>query len=240
MDSKIKNFIKLKNYPVAVIQADEPPEKVLQFKAGKWGCVAAMLATAANGKIAAFSKETTTCVGGRAGLGFEKYPLGWIEYFLSCGSPTVERCEHYKQTPELAKNFIENVSNSLIEKLPPRKKFLLFKPLDFVAENEVPDVIIFLAKADQISGLVTLANYDSATNDAVKILFGAGCAQVVLYPMTDKNFCYVGLTDPSARKFVDKNLLAFSLSYEKFLHLENLTAESFLNYDAWQKISNRI
>ena len=240
MESKIKNFIKLKNHPVAVIQSDELPEKVLQFKIGQWGCVAAMLAAAAKGKVAAFSKETTACVGGRAGLGFEKYPLGWIEYFLSCGSETVNRCEHYKQTPELAKNFIENVSNSLIKKLPPRKKFLLFKPLDFVTEDELPEVMIFLANADQISGLVTLANYDSATNDAVKILFGAGCAQVVLYPMTNKNFCYVGLTDPSARKFVDKNLLAFSLSYEKFLHLENLAAESFLNYDAWQKIFNRI
>lgn len=240
MKSKIKNLIKLKNYPVAVIQADELSEKVLQFKAGQWGCVAAMLAAAANGKIAAFSEETTICIGGRAGLGFKKYPLGWIEYFLSCGSPTVERCEHYKQTPELAKNFIENVSNSLIDKLPPRKKYLLFKPLDFVAENELPEVVIFLANADQISGLVTLSNYDSKSNDAVKILFGAGCAQVVLYPMTEKNFCYVGLTDPSARKFVDKNLLAFSLSYEKFLHLENLAEESFLNYDAWQKIFNRI
>ena len=240
MESRIKNFIKLKNQPVAVLQADELNEKVLQFKPGQWGCVAAMLAAAANGKVAAFSKDTATCIGGRAGLGFEKYPLGWIEYFLSCGSPTVERCERYKQTPELAKNFIENISNSLIEKLPPRKKFLLFKPLESVTTNEVPDVIIFLANADQISGLVTLANYDSAENDAVKILFGAGCAQVVLYPMTDKNFCYVGLTDPSARKFVDKNLLAFSLSYERFLHLESLTAESFLNCDTWKKISKRI
>lgn len=240
MNSKIKTLIKLKNHPVAVIQADELSEKVLQFKAGQWGCVAAMLAAAANGKIAAFSEETTSCIGGRAGLGFKKYPLGWIEYFLSCGSPAAERCEHYKQTPELARNFIENISNALIDKLPPRKKFLMFKPLDLVGEDELPDVVIFLANADQISGLVTLANYDSPINDAVKVLFGAGCAQVVLYPMTEKNFCYVGLTDPSARKFVDKNLLAFSLSYEKFLHLENLAEESFLNYDAWQKILSRI
>ena len=131
MESRIKNFIKLKNQPVAVIQVDELNEKVLQFKPGQWGCVAAMLVAAANGKVAAFSKDTATCIGGRAGLGFEKYPLGWIEYFLSCGSPTVERCEHYKQTPELAKNFIENISNSLIEKLPPRKKFLFLIRLKF-------------------------------------------------------------------------------------------------------------
>lgn len=240
MESKIKRLIKLENYPVAVVQADELPEKVLQFKAGKWGCVIAMLAAAAKGKVAAFSAETATCVGGRAGLGFEKYPLGWIEYFLSCGSETVERCEHYKKTPEQARNFIVNVPNALIDKLPPRKKYLLLKPLEDVAENELPDVIIFLANANQISGLTTLANYDSATNDGVKILFGAGCAQSVLYPMADKNFCYVGLTDPSARRFIDKNLLSFAMSYEKFLHLENVAEESFLPHDAWEKILGRI
>lgn len=240
MQSKIKKLIKLESSPVAVIQADELPEKVLQFKAGKWGCVIAMLAAAAKGKIAAFSNETATCIGGRAGLGFAKYPLGWIEYFLSCGSENIERCEHYKKTPEIARAFIENVSNAAVEKIPARKNFLLFKPLELLTENETPEIVIFLANVDQISGLVTLANYDSEKNDAVKILFGAGCAQIFLYPATDKNFCYVGLTDPSARKFIDKNLLAFSLSYEKFLQLENLAEESFLSYDAWQKIFSRI
>ena len=240
MESKIKKLIKLENNPVVVIQADTLPEKVLQFKAGKWGCVIAMLAAAANGQIAAFSSETATCVGGRAGLGFAKYPLGWIEYFLSCGSENVTRCEHYKKNPEIARAFIENVSNAAVEKIPARKNFLIFKPLELLAENETPEVIIFLVNADQISGLVTLANYDSPQNDAVKILFGAGCAQIFLYPATGKNFCYVGLTDPSARKFIDKNLLAFSLCYEKFLQLENLAEESFLNYEAWQKIFNRI
>ena len=122
MDSKIKNLINLQNHAVAVLQAAELPEKVLQFKAGSWGCVIAMLVAASKGKVAAFSDETTTCVGGRAGLGF----------------------------------------------------------------------------------------------------------------------CYVGLTDPSARKFIDKNLLSFAMSYEKFLQLENCAEESFLKYDAWEKILKRI
>ena len=239
MKSKISELIKLKIFPVAVLQAETCPEKVLQFKENQWGCVIAMLAAAANGKISAFTKETTPCLGGRAGLGFEKYPLGWIEYFLSCGGANVDRYEKYKKNPDVARDFICDVSNALIEKLPPRKKFLLFKPLELV-ENERPDVIIFLVNADQLSGLVTLANYDSSRHDGAKILFGAGCAQVVLYPMSEKNFCFVGLTDPSARKFLDKNLLAFSMAYEKFLHLESVAEESFLTADAWKKIFNRI
>ena len=240
MESKITNLLKLKNNIVAVFQADTIPEKILQFPKGQWGCFAAMLAVAANGKVAAFSEETAACIGGRAGLGFAKYPLGWIEYFLSCGNENVERCEHYKKNPQIARAFIENVSNALIEKLPPRKKFLILKPLELLTENETPEIIIFLVNADQLSGLVTLANYDSEKNDAVKILFGAGCAQVVLYPLTDKNFCYVGLTDPSARKFLDKNLLAFAAPYERFWEMENFAEESFLTAAAWQKILNRI
>ncbi|MBQ3727265.1 MAG: DUF169 domain-containing protein [Selenomonadaceae bacterium] len=239
MESKIAKLLKLNNEPVAVIQSDACPEKVLQFKENRWGCAVAMLAAAANGKIAAFSRETTPCLGGRAGLGFEKYPLGWIEYFLSNGGAGVDRCERYKKSSDVAREFICGVSNALIEKLPPRKKFLLLKPLSRV-EDESPDAIIFLVNADQLSGLVTLANYESPRADAVKILFGAGCAQTILYPLSEKNFCFVGLTDPSARKFLDKNLLAFSMAHEKFLRLESLAEESFLTADAWQKIFKRI
>ena len=103
-DSKISKLIKLSNSPVAIMQAETCPEKVLQFKENCWGCVTAMLAAAANGKIAAFSKETTPCLGGRAGLGFEKYSLGWIEYFLSNGGMGVERCERYKKIRKLHGN----------------------------------------------------------------------------------------------------------------------------------------
>jgi len=239
MDSKIAALVKLNTSPVAVVQADACPEKVLRFKPGQRGCVIASLVAAAHGKVAAFTAETTPCLGGRAGLGFAKYPLGWIEYFLSTGSPTVERCERYKKTPDAARNFICNVSNALIESLPARKKFLLFKPLETV-DDKTPDVVIFLVNADQLSGLVTLANFDSSRNDGVKLLFGAGCAQVVLYPLVEKKICFVGLTDPSARKFVDKNLLAVSMSYERFVELEAVAHESFLSADAWRKISARL
>lgn len=97
MNSKIAELIKHGNKPVALVQADTCPEKAMQFKANQRGCVIAILPAVAKGKIAAFTAETAPCLGGRAGLAFEKYPLGWIEYFLSCGSPTVERCEHYKK-----------------------------------------------------------------------------------------------------------------------------------------------
>ena len=240
MESKIKRLIKLANHPVAVMQADVCPEDAIQFKEGKWGCVIAMLSAAAKGKTAAFSDKTTVCIGARAGLGFEKYPLGWIEYFLSTGSENVTQFERYKKTPELAREFVESISNKLVESLPPRKKYLLFKPLDMLAGDEEPLCIVFLVNADQLSALATLANFDSAGNDKVKTLFGAGCAQTVLYPLTDAEHCYVGLTDLSARKCIDKNLLSFSIPYQRFLELEDEAEESFLTAETWEKIAGRI
>ena len=239
MNSTIAKFLKLRIQPIAAIQADACPEKAVRFKENQRGCVIASLAAVAHGKVAAFTRETTPCIGGRAGLTFEKYPLGWIEYFISCGGEGVDRCERYKKNPDVARDFILNLPNALIEKLPPRKKFLLFKPLELVTD-ETPDVIIFLVNADQLSGLCTLANYDSTANDNVKILFGAGCAQAVLYPLSEKNFCFIGMTDPSARKFLPKEILSFSMSYERFLQMESVAEESFLTTGEWTRISKRL
>lgn len=241
MESKIKDYIKLKNHPVAIIQSDTCPEGATQFKEGKWGCVVAMLNAASKGRVAALSAATTMCIGGKAGLGFEKYPFGWIEYFLSTGSEKVDRFELYKKDPELAKDFITKGPNAMIEKLPPRKKYLLFMPLEQVTEQQgKPECVAFLVNADQLSGLVTLVNFDHSPLDATKLLFGAGCAQAILYPMVDREHCYVGLTDPSARKCIHKDLLSFSTSYERFMEMEANADGSFLTTEAWNIISKRI
>lgn len=241
MESKIKDYIKLKNHPVAIIQSDTCPDGAIQFKPGKRGCVVAMLNAASKGRIAALSAETTVCVGGKAGLGFEPYPFGWIEYFLSTGREGVDHFEQYKETPELAKEFIGKGPNAMIEKLPPRKKYLLFQPLEQVTEQQgKPECVAFLANADQLSGLATLANFDHSSLDAVKLFFGAGCAQAILYPMVDRAHCYIGITDPSARKCIDKDVLSFSTSYERFMEMESFADQSFLTTDAWKIISRRI
>lgn len=74
MESKIAKHICLKNHPVAVLRADNMPEQAIAFKEGKWGCVVALIKVASQGKIAAAAKDTTVCMGGRAGLGV-LYPL---------------------------------------------------------------------------------------------------------------------------------------------------------------------
>jgi uncharacterized protein (DUF169 family) len=236
MVSQIAKAIRLKSHPVAVYRTDVKPEGALQFQGQGWGCVISMLSAASKGKTAAFDLDTTPCMGGKAGLGLKKFELGYIEHFLSTGTPQKEG-EHYKKNPEMAKAFVTNLPE--VE----ARKYVVFRPLEEMGEEE-PEIVIFLANADQISALVQFASYDKPTQDNVRMEFASGCAQAVLYALaeaqSDSPKCVMGLTDPSARKFVDKDLLSFSIPFRRFLELEAQVEESFLTKETWVKLAERI
>ena len=237
MESRIAKAIKLSSQPVAVYRSKNCPEGAIQFKENIWGCVIALLNSASKGRTAAFCERTVACKGGKAGLGLKKFELGTIEYFLSVGGKGPKPGEFYKKSPELATDYINGMPDVVSE------DYVVFKPLNEIQQEE-PEEIVFLVNADQLSGLVTLANYDRQTQDSVKILFGAGCAQAILYGLDaynrESDACFIGLTDPSARKCISKELLSFSIPYHRFLTMENNVSGSFLETETWAVIQNRI
>lgn len=120
---------------------------------------------------------------------------------------------------------------------------MVFAPLSQVSA-ETPELVVFLVNADQLSGLATLANYDRPTQDNVQLRFGAGCAQAVLYGLDieaqTNGTCFIGLTDSSARKVIDKDLLSFSIPMPRFLEMEANADSCFFHTDTWTVIEKRL
>ena len=123
--------------------------------------------------------NTTGCNGGKVGLGFEPMAPEPMAQILSTGGPMEGM--YYKDCPEHARCYIESLPH--IE----TKPYVVFRPLDQLMDGEVPACVVFLANADQISALVTLSNFDRPNQDNVKLLFGAGCSQAVLYALWGGN-----------------------------------------------------
>ncbi|MDY6903306.1 MAG: DUF169 domain-containing protein [Thermodesulfobacteriota bacterium] len=241
MESKIASAINLKHNPVAVILADEKPEKALQFKKGKWGCVMFMFANAAKGKTAAFDTETYGCWGGGVGLGFGNAYLDFpggvdcFSHFLSSGNEQWETGrqvgqgvkeaagdefaddfltgERYVKSPDLVKQWIDDLPIT-----DPASTYVLFKPLDGVdPAQETPATVVFTVNPDQLSALVILANYSRPGMENVIIPWAAGCQTIGLLPFaegrSDNPRAVVGLTDISARKYTRKLLGAEYLTF---------------------------
>ena len=238
MNSKLKELLNMKTQPVAVLRTNAAPAGAMGFRPGTMGaCLIGMLEAVSKGRTAAFTEDTCGCGGGRAGLGFAAMDRQRLVPFLSDGTPEMPG-EYYKQSRDLVETYLDSLPE------PAPASCLVLKPLDQVEEAEVPVSVVFLVNADQLSGLITLANYDSPAGDNVVVRFGSGCAQSVLFAMTDSmdgvQRCTVGLTDPSGRLHLSRDLLSFAIPWQRFLTMEANAEGSFLTKETWTKLRERI
>jgi len=241
MQSLIAKKLKMQFNPIAIIFTNKKPEKAQQFKKGKWACVISLLTATAKGKVAVFSRDNCGCRGAQIGLGFGKSYKDFpgLEYFLSTGEKGREG-EAYKKTPELAKSSFAQVPATDIP-----FTYVVFKPLKQVdPKKEKPELVCFYANPDQLSALTLLANYARPTNDNVIIPGGSACCSICLLPYhqsKQKNpKAIIGLTDVTARKLVDPDILTFTVPYKMYLEMEQNVEGSFLEKGSWKKVHSRI
>src|SRR5574341_1501771 len=108
-------------------------------------------------------------------------------------------------------------------------------PITFYYTDE--EVVIFFAKPDVLSGLFTLAGFDTAEPNGVISSFGSGCGAIVQYPYLEKDSgnprAVLGMFDVSARPYVREDELTLAVPMKKFVTMVGNMEESFLITGSW-------
>ena len=219
-------------------ETDNGVEKAIPAKG--WSCLICELEKVRKGQSFCYDEKAFKCGGAQRYLGYAPEMRKDFEYFLSCGIPGEMEGERYKQTPEIVLE-----TQKIMHMIPSKDKFVIFKRWDKLEEKDEPDVVIFFAKPDVLSGLFTLANFDRVQPDGgVFAPFGAGCGSIIHYAYLEKDKenprAVIGMFDPSARPCVPENVLTFSVPMNRFVEMVNYMEESFLITDTWQKVKERI
>jgi uncharacterized protein (DUF169 family) len=207
-------------------------------KAKGHSCLICELIKVRNGKSLVYDDERIKCGGARRYLGYSEKMRPGFEYFLSCGNGQIEG-ERYLRSPELVKEFIKNQQT-----LPGKGRNIVFKRWDNLEESDNPDVVIFFARPDILSGLFTLANFDQSDPNGTFTPFGAGCGSIIHYPYleskSERQRAIIGMFDPSARKCVPEDVMTFAIPMKRFEKMIGYMEESFLITDTWSTIMKRI
>ncbi len=111
-------------------------------------------------------------------------------------------------------------------------------------ESDEPEVVIFFAKPDVLSGLFTLAGFDTAELNGVIAPFGSGCGTIVQCPYLEKDSenprAVLGMFDVSARPYVGEDELTLAVPMKKFVTMVENIEESFLITESWKLVQKRI
>ena len=197
------------------------------------------LSKARKGKSLFFEVGTIGCFGGKRYTGFSDEIMPNFEFFLSCGIPGKLEGERYKKSPEMVKDFMKNAP-----KFKAPSKYIVFKRFDLLEQSDNPDVAIFFATPDVLSGLFTLANFDETDLNGVFCPFCAGCGAIVQYPYQEKKSDrprgIIGMFDVSARPYVPKETLSFAVPMNKFVRMVENMEESFLITHSWETVKKRM
>lgn len=234
-----KKYFGQAELPFTFYYTNTPPADVEPVKkpSGQL-CIVGVLARVRRGTSLVFENDTIGCFGGKSQLGFSQERREGFEYFLSTGLPGQIEGERYRKTPELVKA-------GLLSRTPfvAPAPYAVFKRWDRLTANDHPEVAIFFATPDTLSGLYTLAHFDRADQNGVICPAGAGCSTFARYPYLEKDSAdpkaVLGLFDVSARPFVPKETLSFSLPLSRLKTMTDNMDESFLQGRSWARVLRR-
>jgi hypothetical protein len=225
--------------PIVCYYTDDPKRLETAQKPNSQYCVIGQLNAVRRGAVVAFNVGSIGCSGGKRYFGYKEPLRENFEYFLSCGIPGELEGERYKKSPQIVRELLDQDTQFSA----PAER-LLFKGWDMLDAEDEPEIVIFFAEPDVLSGLFTLSGYDEAARDSVIAPFSAGCGSIVKHPYVEMQSgrcrSVIGMFDVSARPYVPAGVLSFAAPWPRFIRMLDNAAKSFLITDSWAKIQNRI
>jgi len=204
-------------------------------------CIICQIARTRNGATLIFDASSITCGGGLMYTGYSNKRPPNFRYFLSCGKEGVVEGERYKRTPEIVDEW-----ERLIPPFSSEGKEMVFSRWDNLTPEDNPEIVIFFARPEVMSGLFTLANFDRTEPNGVICPMGAGCASIIYYPWLeqqkegDDQKVILGMFDPSARPCVPVDVLTMAFPMKRFKKIVGYMDESFLKTKTWETVKKKI
>ena len=194
-------------------------------------CMIGSIRKVCDGGTLTLSVDNVLCGGGSLYTAFAPMP-DRVPVFVS-------ETEHYKQTKEQVKDYIDRLGIHLSE-----KPYLNFVRMDHVTSLDEVEGILFFATPDVLSGLCSWAFYDNNEDDAVCARFASGCCSIVTFAAKENakggRRCFIGMLDPSARPLVPKDELTFTIPACRFKEMMNTMEQSALFQKAYSIVRKRI
>jgi uncharacterized protein (DUF169 family) len=200
---------------------------------GSFSCVMGHIWRARNkDEKAWFSAERFGCLGGAFYLGYLKPQLDSVCAYVSTGVPGVMEGERYIHSPEACRAFFEE-----LDPPPAGGRYCVFQPLSHYGPEERPEIVLFFARPEVLSGLMFLAMFVTGDMEATASPFGAGCSHLVTFPRryqaAGRRRAVAGGWDPSCRKYLRPDELSFAAPWEMFRAFLERWEESFLTTATW-------
>jgi len=250
----------LEEQPMGIFYTDEEPDQGFSPKSnelptrekemnneidwqkvfGQFSCVIGHIWRARKkGATAYFSAERFGCPGGAFWLGFNTPQTETIINYVSTGIPNWTEGELYCDSPNELRRIFEYV-----DPRPAPRKFCVVKPISRFAEDEEPELAVFFARPESVTGLHQLAAFVTNDPEVVASPWGAGCGSIVVWPLhylsRGMNKAVIGGWDPSARKFFKTDELSFTVPFPIFKDMLHRYGESFLTTKTWTTVQKKI